>query len=91
MSEGKDKSLAYNLGAFFGHIVRAAKTDVSAPVRECVDSRVVRTQVGEARLDTSQGPLTLRRTIIDEVRTGPSEGGGAEVAANDDAGREATR
>lgn len=80
MSESQNNSLAFNLGSFFGHIVQAVKTDVTkAPSAEvasqpdtCIgtqaDAHVIRKQVGEARLETQQGPVMLRRTIIDEVR-----------------------
>jgi hypothetical protein len=67
MSDPQHNSLAFNLGAFFGHIVQAVKTDVTK--QPDAATQIVRKQVGEARLETQEGPVTLRRTIIDEVRT----------------------
>lgn len=67
-SEGSGKppeSTAYYLGQFFGHIVQAIKTDVTQPAKPA--ATMVRTQVDEAVVETTKGPVTLRRTTIDEV------------------------
>lgn len=62
-----------SLGEFFGHIARGVKAPVTKP-----RATVVREQVQEARVETPEGPLTLRRRTIDEVevpqRTPGSEG-----------------
>jgi len=88
----RDRSLMRNLGAFFGHIWSAATGPVekrvaesSAAVSEGAERRVVGTQVQEGRVQTAAGPVTLRRTTIDEViipsaREGHDPGpGGAEA------------
>ena len=49
------KPLMRSLGEFFGHIVKAVRTDPS--------KKVIRKQVEEEQ----RGDLTLRRTTIDEV------------------------
>lgn len=62
-------STAYFLGQFFGHIVQAIKGDVSKPPEPAERSmKTVRTKVDEAVVETKAGPVTLRRTTIDEVR-----------------------
>ena len=46
-----------NLGAFFGHIVRAVKTD----------PREKRTVVRKTVEEETHGDITLRRTTIEEI------------------------
>ena len=74
-SKGQGKvpeSTAYYLGQFFGHIVQAIKTDVTksraGPIEKT--AMTVRTRVDEAVVETEKGPVTLRRTTIDEVEKG---------------------
>ena len=57
MSVDKKTSLIRNLGAFFGHIVKAVKTDPSTT------KTVVRKTVEEQE----HGDITLRRTTIEEI------------------------
>ncbi len=64
MPTGDQKSLARSLGQFFGHLIQGVKTPAgkaTAPKQE------VRRQVEEERVETPQGPVVLRRTIIEEV------------------------
>jgi hypothetical protein len=55
MSTTNRKPLMRSLGEFFGHIVKAVKTDPQ--------KKVVRRTVEEEK----QGDITLRRTTIEEV------------------------
>ena len=55
----RKKPLARNLGEFFGHIVRAIKSD-AAPVRG-------KTTVRKTVEEEDRGDVVLRRTTIDEV------------------------
>ena len=57
MSVEKKTSLMRNLGAFFGHIVRAVKTD----------PREKRTVVRKTVEEETHGDITLRRTTIEEI------------------------
>ena len=54
-------SLPRNIGRFMGHIVKAVRSDTAA------GRTTVRVESREARIDTPQGPATLRRTVIDEI------------------------
>lgn len=65
MADSKDKSLARNLGQFFGFIFRSAKADVEPR------KQVLRRDVEEQR----QGNVTLRRTTIEEVEFGEDDRG----------------
>lgn len=56
------KPLARSLGEFFGILIKAAKEDVTAP-----KPVVVREDVEETTVETPNGPVTLRRRVIDEV------------------------
>lgn len=56
-----DKSIARSVGEFFGHILRAARTDVSP-------GTTIRHEVREARAEIGGREMILRRTTIDEVR-----------------------
>lgn len=68
MPDGKDPSLARSLGQFFGHVFRGvtaptpAKTDPNGATRH-----EVRREVEQEQVQTPQGPVVLRRTIIEEV------------------------
>ena len=53
----RDKTLMRSLGEFFGHIVRGIRTD---PARR-------RTVVRHETEEQPRGPITLRRTTIDEI------------------------
>lgn len=55
MTKPPNKPLMRSLGEFFGHIVKAVRTD---PKR-----RVIRREVEEEQ----RGDITLRRTTIEEV------------------------
>ncbi|MCH8315031.1 MAG: hypothetical protein IIA64_03570 [Planctomycetes bacterium] len=57
MSVEKKTSLMRNLGAFFGHIVRAVKTD----------PREKKTVVRKTVEEETHGDITLRRTTIEEI------------------------
>lgn len=59
------KSLLRNLGEFFGHIWRGVKTD------PCRNRRVLSRTVEEQTRDTDSGPITLRRTTIEEIEIDP--------------------
>lgn len=65
MADPPRHSLMYNLGAFFGNIVKGAKTDVSTRRHE------VSRQVKEETRQTKDGLVTLRRTTIEEVEVRP--------------------
>lgn len=58
----------YNLGAFFGEIIKAVRTPVERPVERPVAPRtLVRRETREAEVHTPDGPVKVRRTVIDEV------------------------
>ncbi len=57
MSVEKKTSLIRNLGAFFGHIVKAVKTDPGTK----------RTVVRKTVEEQEHGEITLRRTTIEEI------------------------
>ena len=57
MSVEKKTSLFRNLGAFFGHIVKAVKTDPNTK----------RTVVRKTVEEQEHGDITLRRTTIEEI------------------------
>jgi hypothetical protein len=59
-------SLPQNIGGFFGHIIKAINTDVTAPKPTTI--RVTR---DEQPIDTPIGPGTLRTTVRDELQTDP--------------------
>lgn len=59
MSDPKEPSIARNLGSFFGHIVKAIKTDPNAQERVHVN----KTMAEERQPDG----VILRRTTVDEV------------------------
>jgi hypothetical protein len=74
----KKRSLMFNLGAFFGNVARGFTAPVDggadsqadrpgAPSPKTPPTTVVRTDVQEQVVNTDRGPLTLRRTVIDEV------------------------
>lgn len=66
--DGKGGGLMRNLGRFFGHIVRGAKSDPQA------ERRVVRDDTEEERgVDASGRTVVLRRRTIEEVEV--REGG----------------
>jgi hypothetical protein len=62
MAEQRKKPLMRSLGEFFGHIIKGAKTDPSAPKRS-----VVRREVKEE----DRGDVILRRTMIEEIEIKP--------------------
>lgn len=75
------KSLMHNLGEFFGHIAQGVTSDPNAPKLQekaaktvpvpppaIAPERVVRQQTLEQQVETPEGKLILRRTIIDEVQ-----------------------
>ncbi|QOI99918.1 MAG: hypothetical protein HRU70_05240 [Phycisphaeraceae bacterium] len=74
MSAGPRKPLARSLGEFVGILWRAARTPVEGGGGR--GSRVVKTEVRERVVETPGGPVTLRRTTIDEVEPGVGSGGG---------------
>ena len=50
-----------SLGEFFGHVWKGVRTDPAPP------RQVVRKDVQETTVETPRGPVTLRRTTVDEV------------------------
>jgi hypothetical protein len=58
-STGKNKPLMRNLGEFFGHIIKAVRTD---PAKERQRTVVRRTEE-----ETEQDDVILRRTTIEEI------------------------
>jgi hypothetical protein len=61
------RSLAFNIGAFFGHIVKAVRTDVQP-------TQVLRSETTQEQRDTPTGRVTIRRTTIEELRVEPPAG-----------------
>lgn len=58
----------YNLGAFFGEIIKAVRAPVGGPVEGPKAPRThVRRETHEAEVHTPDGPVKVRRTVIDEV------------------------
>lgn len=67
MSESK--GLMRSLGEFVGHITRAVKTDPAAgPAAPRGTRREVRREVEERPGEVDGRKVTLRRTVIEEVR-----------------------
>ena len=77
----RKKSLMHNLGEFFGHIAQGVTSDPNAakslqnpahpddlPPSAAPPASAVRQQTLEQQVETPEGSLILRRTIIDEVR-----------------------
>jgi len=58
-SENPQSGLMRNLGRFFGHIVAGAKSD---PTKQEISR-----QVEQETRETPDGPVTLRRTVIEEI------------------------
>lgn len=82
MASGR-KPLMRSLGEFVGHIVRAVKTDPAAARREAGATApppapsAVRTETTAETRETPLGPVTLRRTTIEEITLPrPPEGPG---------------
>ncbi len=78
-SDTSPHTTAFYLGQFFGHIVQAIKSDVTPPVANtsttppqpiAPNATTVQTRIAEAVVETPNGPVTLRRTTIDEVDAG---------------------
>ncbi len=63
-----DRPLMYNLGAFFGEIIKAVRTPVEGP--KAPPRTHVRRETHEAEVHTPDGPVRVRRTVIDEVEGG---------------------
>lgn len=62
LTPGPNKPLARSIGEFFGILAQAARTDVTKPA-----PTVVRETIEERTVNTPQGPITLRRRVVDEV------------------------
>jgi hypothetical protein len=66
------KSLWHHLGSMFGNIAAGVAADPLNPPKRLapLDSKrhIVDQRVQEVTIDTPGGPITLRRTITDEVR-----------------------
>ncbi|HEX2839492.1 MAG TPA: hypothetical protein VHN77_15350 [Phycisphaerales bacterium] len=56
--------MMYNLGAFFGEIIKAVRMPVQGPKAPRTH---VRRETHEAEVHTPDGPVKVRRTVIDEV------------------------
>ncbi|GDY00086.1 hypothetical protein LBMAG48_24890 [Phycisphaerae bacterium] len=65
----KERSLAWNLGSFFGQIAKAITSD-PAPHKPVSQEVARREMTAQTLVDTPEGPqsVTLRRTVIDEVQ-----------------------
>ena len=63
-----------SLGEFFGHIAKGVRTPLKKEPASDPRRTVVREQVQEANVETPAGPVTLRRTTIDEVEVPPRPG-----------------
>lgn len=61
-SDERSGSIARNLGRFFGNIKRGFTQPLDAP-----QTREVRRETTEESVDSDAGPVTLRRTTIEEV------------------------
>ena len=59
MTAPPNKSIMRSLGEFFGHVLKGVRTDPT--------KRVIRREVEEETRQTDQGPITLRRTTIEEI------------------------
>ncbi len=57
---GRGKSLMRSLGEFVGHIAHAVRTQPEHDTRR-------RTTVQTQHQETSEGRVTLRRTVIEEI------------------------
>lgn len=60
-ARGNQPGLMFNLGAFFGEIAKAVRTDVTA------SRAIVRHDVREQPVETPLGPGTARTEITDEL------------------------
>ncbi|MCU0688743.1 MAG: hypothetical protein MUE97_03235 [Phycisphaerales bacterium] len=60
-------SLPHNIGGFFGHIIKAIKTDVTSQPPHAT----VRVTHDEQPVTTPIGPGTLRTTVRDELHADP--------------------
>ncbi len=68
MASEQDKSLMRNLGEFFGHIVRAVKTDPARQDAPQSGHPTTSTQVHEETVIDPDGKrVVLRRTTIEEI------------------------
>lgn len=72
MGGGPQKSLWRSLGEFVGHITHAVRTD---PV-----TKHARRKVEVETRDTPSGPVTLRRTTIEEIEISPAKRSGDDHA-----------
>lgn len=61
MVTGRNKPLMRNLGEFFGHIIKAVRTDPAGK------KKILKKEVQEE----DRGDLILRRTTIEEVQIKP--------------------
>ncbi len=66
MGEQPKKSLARNLGAFFGNVLQGFREDVT-PKRTSDRLVLKREVVEDAPVETPSGKVTLRRTVVEEV------------------------
>jgi hypothetical protein len=57
-----DKPIMRSLGEFFGHVWKAVTHDPTPPERREVSRRVV-----EQSVESGDGKVTLRRTIVEEI------------------------
>ena len=91
MGEGRkpDPGLMRNLGAFFGHIAKAIREDVTAeparPAEPVPDGDAPRIEVRRDIQEARHGDYRLRRTTIDEVLFDPADPEKARPEAAGDA------
>ena len=94
--EDREAGLARNLGRFFGAVKRGFTQPVK-PGRPDDPRRVeTRRQATEEQRETPHGPVTLRRTVIEEVEMPPRTTGqqpprSPTDAANADAAHDTSR
>lgn len=62
-----DVPLARSLGRFFGHIWAGVKTDVRDVAAPSSPAPIRRETVEERVIESDQGPMLLRRRVIDEA------------------------
>jgi hypothetical protein len=70
VSGRNDKSLARNLGEFFGHIWSGVKSD---PKKPGATKQTLRRDVEERTEPAPGGKLTVRRTTVEELEYEPDE------------------
>jgi len=68
----EDKSLARNLGEFFGHLWSGVKADPKTPEKR---KQTLRSEIEEESRPAPGGKVTLRRTTVEELEYEPDASG----------------